>query len=100
MQLAVTIWILLSISYVVVGKLSPDCQVIKDHCSGCLLKLNDSYNNLEVVNNGCRQKLQDSYVWEDQNLCDMLVIACEAGNRKKDCLTIAEVTKMHRIKEL
>ncbi|KRK05276.1 uncharacterized protein Dyak_GE28006 [Drosophila yakuba] len=92
-------WIHFLLCYFFVKGLSPDCQEIEKHCSQCLLKLNDSYNKLEVVNNGCRQKLQDVYIWEDQDLCDMLVIACELnGVRKKDCLTMAEFTQMRRAK--
>ncbi|KQS44121.1 uncharacterized protein Dere_GG26310 [Drosophila erecta] len=94
-------WIIFFLCFFIANGLAPDCREIGKHCSQCLLKLNDSYNKLEVVNNGCRQKLQDVYIWEDQDLCDMLVIACELdGVRKKDCLTMAHVTQMRRVKEL
>ncbi|XP_050742194.1 uncharacterized protein LOC127010868 isoform X2 [Drosophila biarmipes] len=100
MQLGKIMLIISLFCYVVTRGLSTDCRTIEEHCSRCLLKLNDSYNQLEVVNNGCRHKLIENYIWEDQDLCDMLVIACEPGKKKKDCSTIARVKQMRSVKEL
>ncbi|XP_039488054.2 uncharacterized protein LOC120449567 [Drosophila santomea] len=88
---------LLILGCVVVHGQSPDCKEIKDICSKCIRTLNDPYNKVEFINKGCRNRVRGSYVWTDQNLCELQAIACSVPNRAMNCVVIAELAKMRKV---
>ncbi|EDW76894.1 uncharacterized protein Dwil_GK20707 [Drosophila willistoni] len=74
----------------------PDCRQLRLRCDACTRRLNDPANNVQFMNDGCRQKVGNRYRWINQTRCDLQVIACGAHTRKLDCVVIAELAGMPR----
>ncbi|XP_016958925.1 uncharacterized protein LOC108030543 [Drosophila biarmipes] len=96
MQMARVICFLLILGCVVVNAQAPDCRKLRETCNPCIRGLNNTINNVEYMNNGCREKVRGRYIWRNQTRCDLQVIACGAHKRKMDCLVIAELAGMPR----
>ncbi|EDX10581.1 uncharacterized protein LOC6738183 [Drosophila simulans] len=92
-----TLCFLLILGFVIVHGQSNDCKEIKDICTKCIQRLNDPYNKADFINKECRRKVRGSYVWKDQNLCELQAIACSVPTRAMLCVVIAEVAKMPKV---
>ncbi|KAH8246276.1 hypothetical protein KR038_009443 [Drosophila bunnanda] len=96
MQLATFACFLLILGCVVINGQSPDCRRLRETCTRCVRSLNNPINNLDFMNDGCREKVRSTYIWKNQTRCDLQVIACGAHNRKLDCAVIAQLAGMRR----
>ncbi|EDV52145.1 uncharacterized protein LOC6544465 [Drosophila erecta] len=96
MQSTCIICVILILGSVLISGQTPDCRKLKDTCNPCIRRLNNPINNVEFMNDGCREKVRGRYIWKNQTRCDLQVIACGAHKRKLDCLVIAELAGMPR----
>ncbi|XP_017086250.1 uncharacterized protein LOC108118200 [Drosophila eugracilis] len=87
---------ILILGCVVINGQAPDCRQLRETCNNCIRMLNNPINNVEYMNEGCREKVRGRYVWKNQTRCDLQVIACGAHKKKMDCLVIAELAGMPR----
>ncbi|XP_001353131.2 uncharacterized protein [Drosophila pseudoobscura] len=96
MQLLSVLSVLTILWCVAIHAQQPDCRVLRERCESCVRRLNNPSNNVEFMNNGCRERLRRTYHWRNQTRCDLQVIACSAHRRKLDCAVIAELAGMRR----
>jgi len=76
MHITSIICALLILGSVFVNGQSPDCRKLRESCDPCIRRLNNPINNVEYMNNGCREKVRGRYIWRNQTRCDLQVIAC------------------------
>jgi len=71
-----SICVLLILGSVFINGQAPDCRKLRETCDPCIRRLNNPINNVEYINNGCREKVRGRYIWRNQTRCDLQVIAC------------------------
>ncbi|KAH8380043.1 hypothetical protein KR009_008655 [Drosophila setifemur] len=96
MKLASILCVVLILGCVIINGQSPDCRKLKETCEKCVRRLNKPINNMDFLNDKCREKLRSTYIWKNQTRCDIQVMACGALNKKLDCKVIAEIAGMRR----
>nr|XP_036671453.1 uncharacterized protein LOC108007515 [Drosophila suzukii] len=96
MQITIIFCALLILGSGFVNGQAPDCRKLRETCDSCIRRLNNPINDVEYMNNGCRENVRGRYIWRNQTRCDLQVIACGAHKRKMDCLVIAELAGMPR----
>ncbi|KAH8300460.1 hypothetical protein KR018_006898 [Drosophila ironensis] len=96
MQLASVLSVILILCCILINGQQPDCRKLRETCEKCVRSLNNPINNVDFMNDGCREKLRRTYEWKNQTRCDLQVIACGNHNVKLDCDVIAKIVGMRR----
>ncbi|KAH8339128.1 hypothetical protein KR074_004906 [Drosophila pseudoananassae] len=100
MQLASILSVVLILCCVITSGQQPDCRKLRETCEKCVRRLNNPINNVDFMNDGCREKLRRTYEWKNQTRCDLQVIACGGEFDEVDYLQIQILIQIFYINDL